>query len=126
MATKGYQGDSPADRATNIMDKFIRKQNRKNALQEKQPLRRKDPDIPIHLWPLKDQIEYWDNMSDAERFDRKYSYPNWYDEVLKCSGLYHITFTDCVSSKRNRLREIFASKVTPREAVDILRKEKII
>ena len=24
MATKGYQGDSPADRATNIMDKFIR------------------------------------------------------------------------------------------------------
>ena len=42
MARKGYQGDSPADRATNIMDKFIRKQNRKNALQEKQPLRRKD------------------------------------------------------------------------------------
>ena len=126
MARKGYQGESPTDRATNIMDKFIQRSDRKAAQQEIKPLRRKDPNIPMELWPLKDQIEYWDNMSDAERFDRKYSYTNWYDEVLKCSGLYHITFTDCISSKRNRLKEIFASKVTPREAVDILRKEKII
>jgi hypothetical protein len=51
------------------MDKFIARSNRQAAYKPVLPARRKDPDVPLELWPLKDQIEYWENRTDADRFD---------------------------------------------------------
>jgi len=126
MGKKGYQGESPKDRATNIMDKFIQRSDRKAAQQESKPLRRKDPNIPMELWPLKDQIEYLDNRTPEQRFYRKYTYSSWYNEVLEKSGMYPITFRDCVSPHRDRLLELYNECTSTREAVSTLQKENII
>ena len=127
MARKGYQGESPTDRATNIMDKFIQRSDRKAARQETKPPRRKDPNIPMELWPLKDQIEYWDNMSESDKFDRKYtSYGTWLNEVKEKSGLYPITFTDFTAKHKPYLKELFDDKIEPRAAVRKLEQQGII
>ena len=126
MARKGYQGESPTDRATNIMDKFIRRSERKAAQQETKPLIRKDPNIPMELWPLKDQIEYWDTRTPEQIFHSKYIYHSWYDEVLEKSGLYPTTFLDCVSKHKSRLEELFNQCTSTGKAVSILQKENII
>ena len=82
-----HTGMSPKDRSINIMDKFITRNQNK---QKDQPFRsaiRKDPNIPIHMWPLKDQIEYWENRTDADRFNDTYPvYSFWISEVEKLSG----------------------------------------
>ena len=74
-----HTGESPKDRSINIMDKFItRNMNR----EKHQPFKsgiRKDPYIPIHQWPLKDQIEYWENRTDEDRFDDKYPIYSYWD-----------------------------------------------
>lgn len=126
MGRRGYQGESARDRATNIMDKFIQRNERKKEQLEVKSIRRKDPNIPFELWPLKDQIEFYDNMSESERFDRKYTYSSWYKEILNRSGMYPITFRDCVSTKKEYLRELFSQRVNPRDAMEKLRKENII
>ena len=126
MGKRGYQGDSPKDRATNIMDKFIQRSDRKAAQQEIKPLRRKDPNIPMELWPLKDQIEYWDNRTPEQIFRYKYTYSSWYNEVLDKSGMYPITFRDCVAKHKSRLQELFNQCTSTREAVSTLQKENII
>ena len=64
-----YSGESAKDRSINLMDKFIsRTVNREKHL-PKLPGRRKDPAVPINLWPLRDQLEYWETRTDADRFD---------------------------------------------------------
>jgi hypothetical protein len=126
MARKGYQGESPKDRAINIMDKFIQRTDRKNIQQERQTLRRKDPNVPIELWPLKDQIEYWENRTEEQEFFQKYTYSSWYNEVLTKSGMYSITFRDCVAKHKNRLQELFKQCTSTRDAVSLLQKENII
>tara|TARA_Y100000385_G_C12580881_1_gene420414 strand:+ start:27 stop:410 length:384 start_codon:yes stop_codon:yes gene_type:complete len=126
MGKKGYQGESPKDRATNIMDKFIQRSDRKAAQQETKPLIRKDPNIPMDLWPLKDQLEYWDNRTPKQLFQYKYTYSSWYDEVLDKSGMYPITFRDCVSKHQSRLQELFNECTSTIETVLTLQKEKII
>jgi hypothetical protein len=126
MGKKGYQGTSPKDRAINIMDKFIQRSDRKAARQEIKPLRRKDPNIPMELWPLKDQIEYWEKIPESKRFKMKYHYSEWYNELLEKSGMYPITFRDCVSPHKNRLLELYNECTSIRMALTILRKENII
>jgi len=126
MGKKGYQGTSPKDRAVNIMDKFIQRSDRKAARQEIKPLRRKDPNLPLHLWPLKDQIEYWETLPEAQRFKRKYNFTEWYDEILEKSGMYPMTFRDCVSKHKARLEELYNDCTSTRRAIILLQKENII
>ena len=64
-----HTGESPKDRSINIMDKFITKNMNKEKYQVQKSGRRKDPNIPIYMWPLKDQIEYWESRTDADRFN---------------------------------------------------------
>jgi hypothetical protein len=82
-----HSGLSPKDRSINAMDKFIQRNDRKNANLEKLPARRKDPNIPINLWPLEDQIEYWESRTDVDRFMEKYpTYSSWYAAVKSASA----------------------------------------
>ena len=48
-----HSGESPKERSINKMDKFIARNERRNKHKELLPARRKDPNVPINLWPLK-------------------------------------------------------------------------
>ena len=127
MGKRGYQGESPADRSINFMEKFIKRSERKQQLTDRLPARRKAKDVPMDLWPLKDQLEYWDNLSDADWFDRKYShYMDWFDKVEELSNQYPTTFRDQIIGHKERIREVYDQKIKPMEALRILRKEGII
>jgi hypothetical protein len=121
-----HTGESPKDRSINIMDKFItRNQNR----EKHQPFRsgiRKDPNIPIHMWPLKDQIEHWESRSDSDRFDSKYPiYSYWIDEVQKLSKVHPTFFADCILPIKPMLVEMYEAKTTVRDTVTMLRKHGV-
>ena len=121
-----YSGESAKDRSINAMDKFISRNASKRAHEQLLPGRRKDPNSPIDLWPLKDQIEYWVTRTDADRFDEKYSaYSTWYDEVKTRSGVYHATFIDFTSKLKPEMKRMWETKTTPKDAVAILRKHGV-
>ena len=42
------------------------------------------------------------------------------------SGQYHTTFIDQVSNHKERLTELFNTKMLPKDALELLRKEGII
>jgi hypothetical protein len=118
-----HTGESPKDRCINIMDKFIARSNRQAAHKAVLPARRKDPDVPIHLWPLKDQLEYWEKRTDADRFDEKYRYySKWIDEVQQNSGVHSTFFTDCIMKLKPELVELFEKKTNPGKAARELQK----
>ena len=118
-----HTGESPKDRSINIMDKFIARSNKKDAHKTLLPARRKDPNVPMELWPLKDQIEYWENRTDADRFNDKFtSYSTWYSDVRTQSGIYRETFMDYTSKLTVELHEMFNKKLFPKQAVLELRK----
>jgi arginyl-tRNA--protein-N-Asp/Glu arginylyltransferase len=121
-----YSGESPKDRSTNIIDKFITKNANKIKNQPILPGRRKDPNVPIDLWPLKDQIAYYENRTDADKFDEQYSvYSTWYNAVKERSGLYHQTFTDFISKLKPEMQSMWERKLSPKEAVLELRKKGV-
>ena len=129
MAKKATIGDSPKDRSMNIIDKFIKREERKNRHKEILPARRKAKDVPIDLWPLKDQIEYWENQTDEQKFNRKYgSYIDWLDTVKDLTGYPDRSFMDMVTPKNNkeRIRELYSQKVLPKDAYQKLIKEGIL
>ena len=98
-----HTGESPKDRSINIMDKFISRNMNREKHQVQKSGRRKDPNIPIHMWPLKDQIEYWENRTDADRFVEKYPvYSFWITEIKQLSKV-HPTFFD---AKMNKLKDL--------------------
>ena len=68
-----HTGLSATDKSINLMDKFIKRNENKNQHVKLLPARRKDPNVPINLWPLQDQIDYYANRTDADRFDDDYS-----------------------------------------------------
>jgi len=118
-----HTGISPKDRSINIMDKFISRNNNK---QKNNPIvsgRRKDPNIPVDMWPYKDQIEYWENRTDSDRFNGTYSsYSTWYSEVKAKSGVYHRTFDEFVYKLREEMKTMWEKKTMPKDAVLELRK----
>jgi len=118
-----HTGISPKDRSINIMDKFISRNNNK---QKNSPMvsgRRKDPNIPVDMWPYKDQIEYWENRTDSDRFNDTYSsYSTWYSEVKAKSGVYHRTFDEFVYKLREEMKTLWEKKTMPKDAVLELRK----
>ena len=109
------------------MDKFITRTTEKTERAEIKPIRRKDPNIPMELWPLADQIAYWDNLGQSDWFDRMFpAYTLWLASVKDYSEMYPITFTDVTSPHKSRLRELYEGKVRPKTAVRMLRNEGII
>jgi len=120
-----YVGESAKDRSINLMDKFIKKSDSKNQLVKNLPARRKDPNIPIDLWPEKDQIEYYENRSPSDIFDEIYSaYSTWYSTVKQQSGVYHRTFDEFISARdlKPTLYTLWQEKTMPKDAVYQLRK----
>lgn len=119
-----HTGMSPKDRSINLMDKFITRNQNK---QKDQPFRssiRKDPNLPIHLWPLKDQIEYWDTRTDTDRFDDKYpAYSFWITAVEKLSNVHPTFFADYILPIKSKLVEMYETKTFPKQAVSILKKQ---
>ena len=88
--------------------------------------RRKDPNIPVDLWPLKDQLEYWDSRTDADRFNDRYTaYSIWYDAVKERSGLYHRTFIDFTHPLKTLMRDMYDRQVPPADALHELRKHGV-
>ncbi len=129
MSKKATIGASPKDRSMDIMDKFIKKQERKNRHKEALPGRRKSKDVPMDLWPLKDQLEYWENITDGQKFDRKYrSYIDWMDTLKELTGYPDSSFIDMIAPAKNkeRMRELFDQKVLPKQAQQTLQKEGIL
>ena len=117
MSKKATIGDSPKDRSMEIMDKFIKREERKNRHKELLPARRKSKDVPMDLWPLKDQIEYWENQTPQQKFDRK-----------DLTGYPDRSFMDMISPTKHkeRLRELFSKKMLPKDAYRLLIKESIL
>ena len=129
MSKKATIGASPKDRSMDIMDKFIKKQERKNRHKEALPARRKSKDVPMDLWPLKDQLEYWENITDGQKFDRKYgSYIDWMNKIKDITGYPDRSFMDMISpaKHRERMKEVYNQKILPKQAYQMLIKENIL
>lgn len=121
-----HTGESPKDRSINIMDKFIARSNKQSAHQPQLPARRKDPNVPMELWPLKDQIEYWDRRTDTDRFNETYpAYSYWIHEVQQGSGVHPTFFTDCALKLKPMLLEMYDSKISIKETIRELRKHGV-
>jgi len=121
-----HTGESPKDRSINIMDKFISKNMNREKHQPFKSARRKDPNIPIHMWPLKDQIEYWDNRTDADRFDDKYPvYSFWISDVQSLSKVHSSFFNNKAIQLKTLLQEMYDEKTMPKDAVAVLRKHGV-
>jgi hypothetical protein len=121
-----HSGMSPKDRSINLMDKFITRNANKQKDMPFQSARRKDPNIPIHMWPLKDQIEYWENRTDADRFNEVFpAYSFWIAEVQAKSKVHPTFFADCILPMKPELLEMYENKIAVKEAVDMLRKRGV-
>lgn len=118
-----HSGMSPKDRSINLMDKFIQRNDRRNKDNPILPSIRKDASIPINLWPLKDQIEYWNSRTDTDRFNDVYpTYSYWIDAVEKLTNVHPSYFNDRIIPLKSDLTSMFDTKITPKDAVVSLRK----
>jgi hypothetical protein len=118
-----HTGISPKDRSAILMDKFIAKNANRMKDQPILPGRRKDPNIAMELWPLKDQIEYWEARTDTDRFDEQYAaYSTWYAEIKSISGIYPQTFIDFTNKLKPAMLEMWEQKMFPKQAMRELRK----
>lgn len=119
-------GQSPKDAAINKMDKFITRNNNRAKNHPVLPGRRKDANISMELWPLTDQIEYWETRTSDDRFDSTYSvYSNWYAVVKRESGVYPRTFTDFTVNLKSEMVAMWEKKMFPRQAILELRKHGV-
>ena len=118
-----HTGLSPKDRSINIMDKFISRNIAKSKHNPTLPARRKDPNIPIHMWPLKDQLEYWDNRTEDDEFKSAYkTYATWYEDVKTVSKLYPSTFISMTHDKKEFMHTLYDNCTWPKAAVRELQK----
>ena len=121
-----HSGESPKERSINKMDKFITRNEKRNKHKELLPARRKDPNVPMNLWPLKDQLEYYDNRTEEDKFREKYKiYSNWLTEVQQVSGVHPATFIDYISKLETLIKELYSSCTTPKEAARVLEKHGV-
>jgi hypothetical protein len=121
-----HTGMSPKERSINLMDKFITKNANRLKDQPVLPARRKDPNVPLNLWPYQDQLDYWNNRTPEDEFDEKYySYSTWYTEVKTKSGTYHATFLDFTKHLKPLMVELWEKKTTPRLAILELQKHGV-
>ncbi len=116
-------GESPKDRSINIMDKFISRNTAQAKHKPTLSARRKDPNIPIHIWPLKDQLEYWDNRTEDDEFKSTYkTYATWYEDVKSASSVYHATFITMTHDKKEYMHKLYNECTWPKAAVRELQK----
>jgi hypothetical protein len=121
-----HTGMSPKDRSINLMDKFISKNSKKENQGPRLPALRKDPNLPIHMWPLKDQIEYWDTRTNEDCFKEKYpAYSYWIEDVLKQSKVHPTFFTAQTLKLKPMLIEMYDACTDPKETVRELRKHGV-
>ena len=121
-----HTGESPKDRSINIMDKFISRNMNREKHQVQKSARRKDPNVPLHMWPLKDQIEYWENRTDADRFNDKYPvYSFWISDVQALSKVHSSFFNDQALKLKSMLQQMYDEKTMPKDAVAVLRKHGV-
>lgn len=117
-----HTGMSPKDISVNAMDKFIARNDRKKELQVQRVGRYKDDSLPIDIWPLKDQLEYFDQHRDSIRFNQTYpSYSIWRDAVMDASGVYPSTFITFILPHKELMRSMYESQTSVREAVSRIR-----
>ena len=77
----------------------------------------------VVFWVYQDQIDYYENRSEADKFDDVYSnYADWFTEVRKQSKVYHSTFISYVADKKELMQSMYNKKVQPKEAVRELQK----
>lgn len=116
-----HTGESAKDRSINMMDKFITKNSKIQSRQAALPAMRKDSNVPISMWPLKDQIEYWDTKSSVDYFNEKYPvYSYWIDAVRKASKVHPTFFNDQTIKLKPLLAQLFESKTPINDTVKIL------
>jgi hypothetical protein len=121
-----HTGESPKDRSINIMDKFISKNMNREKHQPFKSARQKDPNNPVYMWPLKDQIEYWENRTASDWFDDKYPiYSFWIADVQSLSKVHSSFFTDKAIKLKDLLQQMYDEKTMPKDAVAILRKHGV-
>ena len=96
-----HSGESPKERSINKMDKFITRNERRNKHIELLPTRRKDPNVPINLWPLKDQLDYYANRTAEDKF------------------------TDYISKLDDIIKEMYNTCIPPKDAARVLEKHGV-
>ena len=117
----GYHGVSPADKSINAMDKFIRKSERVQQSNERSGKKISTEDLERRS--LKEQLDYYNNRTEADIFDEKYpAYSYWYNEVRSKSGVHPRTFVDWTAKYKTMLQESFANKTSVRDMVSELKK----
>ena len=117
----GYHGVSPADKSINAMDKFIRKSERVQQSNEQSGKKISAEDLERQS--LKEQLDYYNNRTEADIFDEKYpAYSYWYNEVRSKSGVHPRTFVDWTAKYKTMLQESFANKTSVRDMVSELKK----
>jgi hypothetical protein len=78
------------------------------------------------MWPLKDQIEYWDTRSTEDWFKDKYPvFSYWIDEVKTESKVHPTFFTDQTLKLKPMLMEMYDAATPVKEAVRQLRKHGV-
>jgi len=108
------------------MDKFIARNERRNKHKELLPARRKDPDVPINLWPLKDQLEYYANRTPQDKFREKYvRYTDWLNEVQQATGVYPSTFIDYMGKLDDVIKGLYDTCIYPKAAARALEKHGV-
>ena len=118
-----HTGLSPKDRSINIMDKFMSRNAAQTKHQPILPGRRKDPNIPIHMWPLKDQLDYWANRTEADEFKSMFkTYATWYEAVKDISTVYHSTFITLTHDKKEQMHALYDMFTWPKAAIRELQK----
>jgi hypothetical protein len=121
-----YTGQSAKDRAVNIMDKFISRNNKREQNQPVLPACRKDASIPVDQWPLRDQIEYWNNRTSADYFHETYpAYSYWISDVQKATKVHPTFFVDSTLKLKPRLQEMYDTCIDPKTAARELAKHGV-
>lgn len=121
-----YTGASPRDIATDLMDRFITKNDRKKRSHLYQHGQQRMESLPIELQPLKAQLEYYDTNRDRILFERKYPcYSDWRNDVIDKSGVYPSSFNIQAKQYRDELRELYQNQTSVREAVNFLKSNGI-
>ena len=117
-----HTGMSPKDISVNAMDKFISRNDRKREIEFQRLGRYKHESQAIDLWPMQDQIDYYEKNAERLRFQRTYpSYSVWRQAVLDKSGVYPSTFITFTAPHREMMRNMYAAQTSIAEAVDRLR-----
>lgn len=118
-----HTGMSPKDRSINIMDKFMSRNAAQTKHQPSLPGRRKDPNIPIYMWPLQDQLDYWANRTETDEFKSMFkTYATWYEAVKELSNVYHSTFISLTHDKKEQMHALYDMYTWPKAAIRELQK----